>query len=82
MSRTKHSLPRSCHRNMKHLNQRKLEMSSLDQINEEHLRMKVRHLCRILGYNGRIPDPSDDFKVSAWSEFHNKHFYDKENENV
>jgi hypothetical protein len=78
MSRTRHSLPRHCHKRMKHLNQRKMEISVIDSIKDENV--KIRHLCRILSYKCRIPNPWDDYMVSAWGEFHNKHFYDNETE--
>jgi hypothetical protein len=78
MSRTKHSLPRSCHKNLSNINQRKRNMSTIDSINEEHLKLKIRHLCRILGNKRNVSNPYDDFKISAWGEFQNKHFYDNE----
>lgn len=80
MSRTKHSLPGNCHKNLSNINQRKRNSSVIDSINEEHLKLKIRHLCRILGNKRNFPNPYDDFKISAWGEFQNKHFYDKENE--
>jgi hypothetical protein len=73
MSRTNRSIVSHSHRNMKVQNRRKTECSALDIINTEGV--FCRHYNRLQNYLGVIPNPWDDYPVSAHSEFDNKNYW-------
>ena len=70
MSRTRHATPTSCFRHMKVQNYRKTECTVLDQLKEESV--LFRHINRISSYWSLIPNPWDDYRHSAFSEYQNK----------
>lgn len=70
MSRTLHRRPYSPLRHQRVQNRRKAEQSALTELQAEQLRM--RHINRLQSFMTQIPNPWDDYHVSAWNEFHNK----------
>lgn len=70
MSRTLHQRPMSIHKRQQVQNRRKAEQSALTELQAEQIRM--RHVNRLHSFMTQIPNPWDDYNVSAWKEYHNK----------
>lgn len=73
MSRTTRVIVWRSHRNMRVQARRKSECAALGSIQDESVRCK--HYNRLQNYMGVIPNPWDDYSVSAHSEFTNKNFW-------